>query len=416
MVQSDTFALSSFTPMNDAIRIQSSLPELIQHFNEKKNALLRIHVCTEGEVLGTALVDFRPLFGDDGSGVGSNDDDKHFEGRMIHNEYDVVARSKEAAAALRNNPPRLVIRLCLDRERQRQQTNPCRITNKDQSKVAVYSSISSQTEPVLESTERTSSPINAHIGDTVQSEKEMVDRQHKLLEEKELELKKKEAALTKKEKAVYESIAVLERKRFEWEQWRHQEETQWHEKLRQKEASTTRTIEERVTKIEKERLRSMEASRSEYEKLESRLRNALVEVEAKERQLKEMEVSHLNERKRRLAELDLREKLLKEEVKHSIEIEKAKANAALEQAVIAEKTSAAANRKVKQIEDEMDQLREQHRKTPEVTLLQQVAELKGNLADSERRIEAIKAEKTLVLQEKEQFRSNVHKLVSALSF
>ena len=62
----------------------------------------------------------------------------------------------------------------------------------------------------------------------------------------------------------------------------------------------------------------------------------------------------------------------------------------------------------------MDQLREQYRKTPEVTLLQQMAELKGQLADSERRIETIKAEKSQVLLEKEKFRANVHKLVRDL--
>lgn len=63
------------------------------------------------------------------------------------------------------------------------------------------------------------------------------------------------------------------------------------------------------------------ASKSEYEKLESRLRRALIEVEAKERQLKDIELGHQNEQKRRLAGIDLKEKLLKEELKHSIQIE-----------------------------------------------------------------------------------------------
>ena len=63
----------------------------------------------------------------------------------------------------------------------------------------------------------------------------------------------------------------------------------------------------------------------------------------------------------------------------------------------------------------MDQLREQHRATPEVALLHQVAELKGLLADSERRIETMKGEKNTILAEKEQFRANVHKLVSFIT-
>ena len=67
------------------------------------------------------------------------------------------------------------------------------------------------------------------------------------------------------------------------------------------------------------------------------------------------------------------------------------------------------------MEIQMDQLREQHRATPEVALLHQVAELKGLLADSERRIETMKGEKNTILAEKEQFRANVHKLVSSIA-
>ena len=93
-------------------------------------------------------------------------------------------------------------------------------------------------------------------------------------------------------------------------------------------------------------------------------------------------------------------------------IQRAKVNAAVEQAVQSEKSAATANKKVKQVEGEMDKLREQHRKTPEVALMHQLAELKGQLADYQRRMEELKAEIKRVTAEKEQFRSNVHKLVS----
>lgn len=87
-------------------------------------------------------------------------------------------------------------------------------------------------------------------------------------------------------------------------------------------------------------------------------------------------------------------------------------SAAIERATLAEKAAASATKKVKQVEAEMDELRERQRKTPEATLVQQLAEIKGQLADSERRIEAVKAEKNQILQDKEQFRANVKKLVS----
>lgn len=81
---------------------------------------------------------------------------------------------------------------------------------------------------------------------------------------------------------------------------------------------------------------------------------------------------------------------------------------------MAKKEAASAAKKVKQVEAKMDDLREKQRKTPEAVLLQQLAEIKGQLADSERRIEAVKAEKNQVLQDKEKFRINVKKLVSPL--
>lgn len=95
-------------------------------------------------------------------------------------------------------------------------------------------------------------------------------------------------------------------------------------------------------------------------------------------------------------------------------MQRAKAKAAQDQAVMAEKAATAAAKKVKQLEAEIDELREKHRKTPEAALVQQIAELKGQLADSERRIEAVKAEKSQILQDKEKFRVNVKKLVRPL--
>jgi hypothetical protein len=72
---------------------------------------------------------------------------------------------------------------------------------------------------------------------------------------------------------------------------------------------------------------------------------------------------------------------------------------------------AAAGKKIQLLEDEIDEIRAKHRSTPEVALMQQLAEAKGQLADSERRIEMIKAEKSEVMLEKEHFRASVNKLV-----
>lgn len=96
-------------------------------------------------------------------------------------------------------------------------------------------------------------------------------------------------------------------------------------------------------------------------------------------------------------------------------LQRAKTNAAIEKAVAAEKSAAAAGSKIKLLEDEIDDIRAKHRNTPEVALLQQIAEVKGQLAESLRRIETIKAEKAEIVLEKEQFRASVNKLVSLIT-
>ena len=288
----------SFSPMANSFRIRSSLPELAQHFAEKKNSSLRVHVCTNGQVLGTAVVDLSSLFG------AQEKNNLNFEGRMMKGEYDVRPSAEHLSVDKTNS--QLTMTLCLDREpRQSKELSTVRLSISSQTDNDIYAS------PTTETSDKSQNDCG----------KSALYTRQKQLEEKENELKTKEAQLNKKEKEVYETTVALEKKRCEWEQWRHQEEFKWHEKLRHKEAATMRTIEERVSSIEKERLRSLETSRSEYEKLESRLRNALIEVESKERQLKEVEVTHQNERNRKMAELDLREKLMTDELRHTIEIE-----------------------------------------------------------------------------------------------
>lgn len=312
--QSETFCSSaqSFAPMVHSFRIRSSLSELTDYFRDKKKSTLRVHVCTIGQVLGTTLVDLSPLFGAQTSG------DSHcYEGRTTHGEYFLRPTNKEGVGKTpRATLASLLITLCLHKKYRRSNTL-CQSAEHQSSLAAKSLSISSQTDLIDK---------NVDVVDPASSCQQERDNvvflpMQKLLEKKEQELKIREAQIYEKEKEVYESVTALEKKRCEWEQWRHQEEVKWHEKLRNKEAATMRTIEERLCNIEKDRLRSVETSRSEYEKLEGKLRKALLEVEAKERQLKEVEVNQQNEQKRKMAELDLREKLSKEELKHAIEIE-----------------------------------------------------------------------------------------------
>jgi len=415
-------------PIMHTFRIQSTPSALVHYFHEKKNSLLKVHVCTDGEVLGTSHIDIRQL-------ISAPDHAEGWEGRMIHNEYGVKPRGSYDMMMVESDEgesrlcdPRLTVRLCIDRDSTSSdaEAETSGKYKRRSTTAAVSLSTSSQTTKTV-CIDRASSPRQSSEQCSLEN-----------IEKKSNQLNSKEAELSNKEKEILHEVASLERKRCEWEQWRHREEIAWQEKLRQKEVAMLKAVEERVQVIEKERISALELSKNEHDKLETRLRKALIDVEAKERQLKHAEVSHQNERKSKLAELEMREKLMKEELKHSIEIEvrrisilcalhsiddpshsavakqtkRVKVTAAVEQAVAAQTVAAAATKKVTQMELQMDQLREQHRATPEVALLHQVAELKGLLADSERRIEALKGEKNTIVAEKEQFRANVHKLVS----
>mmetsp|Transcript_24358 Transcript_24358/g.50585 ORF Transcript_24358/g.50585 Transcript_24358/m.50585 type:complete len:620 (+) Transcript_24358:193-2052(+) len=436
VIQSDIFSVSDrqhstqyhgdFSPTMDVFLIRSSYCDLRKYFENAKNSTLRIHVCKEGAVLGTAFIDWLALFADN---YNVSERRNGLERRILRNDYLVESKlnSGHGNNSGGNSPPSIAVCVSLESEN-RFFGNDNHVSNEIHGQNEQYQSCNSNSSASCQQSsseqiesrmnfadvDRAAIPINRQTQTEADAINHENDHRSKLIEEKKEILKLKEADLASKEKLLMESLSTLEMKQLEWEQWRRQEEINWHEKLRENEAATRKSIEENMCKVEKERLASLEKSHMEYEKLEARLQKSLLEVETKERHLKDVEANHQNERKRKLAELELREKLMKEEMKHIIEIEAAKTKAAMNQALAAEKAAAAAEKKVQKIESDMDQLREFYRKTPEVTLMGQVAELKGQLADSERRIESLKAEKAEIHLAKEQFRSNVHRLARAL--
>ena len=111
------------------------------------------------------------------------------------------------------------------------------------------------------------------------------------------------------------------RRRYEWEEWRHQEELKWHEKLREKETAAMRALEEQAKEKEKERRNMVEASRKEYIRLETKLKKALVEVENKDRLLNNEISMKESELKRKQMDLDARLRIMGQENKYMIELE-----------------------------------------------------------------------------------------------
>ena len=314
VVQSEIFSISGsqgvigFTPTMSSFRLRSSLPELGSYFNDKKNATLRVHLCTEGEVLGTFFVDLRQL----ADAYNQEYNYTSFQGRVVHNDY--IVKAKKGSNELSST--RISVRLCIDRERPSpahdtvpKQLVPACNPWQSSGTAAISLSTSCQTVHTL-CADKASSPI--------QNEVNLANKSlESCLLEKERHLNTREAQLSKKETEIFQAVATLEKKKSEFEQWRHRQELEWHAKLRDKEAAMMRQAEDRCT----EKLGSMENSKNEYERLEARLRKALIEVACKERQLHSERQSYQNERAQKMAELESKEKLLKHELKSTVEIE-----------------------------------------------------------------------------------------------
>ena len=130
----------------------------------------------------------------------------------------------------------------------------------------------------------------------------------------------------------------FEKERRRWEEWRHKEEIKWHNKMREQETAALKALDEQSKAQERQNSKEIDAKKKEFENLEGRLRKALAEVEKRERRIRTVEASREAEYVTKLAEVELKQKLLKEESKHAAEIESAKLKAANERVAMAEKS------------------------------------------------------------------------------
>ena len=113
----------------------------------------------------------------------------------------------------------------------------------------------------------------------------------------------------------------FEKERRRWEEWRHKEELKWHNKMRERESAALKALDEQSKAQERENTKEIDAKKKEFENLEGRLRKALAEVEKRERRIRTVEASREAEYTTKMAEVELKQKLLKEETKHTAELE-----------------------------------------------------------------------------------------------
>ena len=113
----------------------------------------------------------------------------------------------------------------------------------------------------------------------------------------------------------------FEKERRRWEEWRHKEELKWHNKMRERESAALKALDEQSKAQERENAKEIDVKKKEFENLEGRLRKALAEVEKRERRIRTVEASREAEYTTKMAEVELKQKLLKEETKHTAELE-----------------------------------------------------------------------------------------------
>lgn len=206
----------------------------------------------------------------------------------------------------------------------------------------------------------------------------------------------------------------FEKERRRWEEWRHKEEMKWHSKMREQESAALNALDEQSKAQERQNSKEIEAKKKEFEALEGRLRKALGEVEKRERRIRTVEASREAEYTTKMAEVELKQRLLKEESKHAAEIEVAKVRAANERVATAEKATAVAEERARAMETNFEAFKKAHRESHEGSLQQEISTLKGELVAAESRINKAIQEKNEADSEKEQHRANVHKLAKAL--
>jgi len=93
---------------------------------------------------------------------------------------------------------------------------------------------------------------------------------------------------------------------------------------------------------------------------------------------------------------------------------KVKGSAAVERAILAEKKVLSLESKLQKIEKELERFQVKMRESPEMALMEEIAQLKGQLAASESREELERAHYKQALLEKEQYQVQLHRLAKSL--
>jgi hypothetical protein len=200
----------------------------------------------------------------------------------------------------------------------------------------------------------------------------------------------------------------------EWLDWQRSEEAAWAERLRSREAARAAELEEAFRGRESERQAAVARSQAEYSKVEAKLRATLGEVEARERRLQTAEEGLKQTHASKLSELQLLQRRVREEAKHQVEMERQRREVVERQLKQAEEALERGRMRTAEVEEDFEKFRRATRKVPEVNLRAELAQVMGEKAEAEARVEKERSAKQAALLEKETFRAHVHQLARAL--
>lgn len=165
-------------------------------------------------------------------------------------------------------------------------------------------------------------------------------------------------------------------------------------------------LEHEWARREEERAELLHAAQREYERLELRLRDALADVEARERRLSVAEAALEREQRAHRDEMDALRKRLASDQSHAVPLATQQREALAQRVSQLESQLAEAEQRTREVERDYAEYRRQQRKVPEARLREEIAALRGNIAELERqnlaeeraKLEAIDAAAHLRLQ------------------
>ncbi|GMF31239.1 unnamed protein product [Phytophthora fragariaefolia] len=185
-----------------------------------------------------------------------------------------------------------------------------------------------------------------------------------------------------KEATVFRDI--LERERNTWKQEQHLQQLQWKRRFAEMEKARMDELEEEWARREEERSNLLKSAQDEYQRLEQILRKSLADLEIRERRLTVAEASLQREQEAKRDEIESLQRRFKSEQNHTLTLAKKQTEAYERRISLLETQLSEAEKRTKQVEADFAEYRQQQRKLPESRLREEIAALKGSVAELEK--------------------------------